>query len=268
MANFRLLIAALIMSPLALTKYHNEFKLISPIDWLLIFIAGSFLAIHFSLWFHSLSLTSVTSSVIIVSLQPVFLLVLTALFFRDRLSPGTMISMVIVLIGLIVVLGTDANTNAQHFRGDLFALVGTLFITLYSIIGLRVRKRTSFVPFTFLIYTFGSVSLLLFNAFTVTPAIHYPNYYWILLIALAVVPTFLGHMMFNWSLKWVSASTISFGNACVPVVATVLAFIILKQTISISHWLGGAIAVFGLFLFVVSTSRKIKVTISERAPKD
>src|SRR5699024_4351034 len=268
MANIRLLIAALIMSPLVITKYRRELKRINMTDWTFIFIAGLCLAIHFSFWFHSLSLTSVTTSVIIISLQPVLLLVLTAMFFRERLSPGTMISMVIILIGMIVILGTDAKTNEAHLYGNIFAIGATIVIALYSLIGMQVRKRISFITYTFLVYAFGSLSLIFYNVSTSSVSVQYPIHYLVILIALAVVPTFLGHMLFNWSLKWVSASTIAFGNACVPVVATALAYFILDEVVSISHWLGGAIAVFGLFLFVVSTSRKIQVTISEKTPNN
>src|SRR5690625_2173194 len=84
------------------------------------------------------------------------------------------------------------------------------------------------------------------------------------LFALAIIPTFFGHSLLNWALKWVSTSTISMAIVFEPIGASILAYIILKEHVTWSQWLGGTIVIFGLFLFIVSTTRKPKVTISKR----
>src|SRR5690625_5043312 len=71
-ANYRLLFAVIIMTPLILMKYRHEFRLIRKRDWILSAGAGLFLALHFILWFESLAYTSVASSVVLVTLQPIF----------------------------------------------------------------------------------------------------------------------------------------------------------------------------------------------------
>ena len=61
-ANYRLLIAVLLMAPLIIFKYRNEFKHISKRDWYFSIAAGIFLALHFILWFESLNHTSHSST--------------------------------------------------------------------------------------------------------------------------------------------------------------------------------------------------------------
>ncbi len=83
-ANYRLLLAVLIMSPYVLIKHRSDLAAISRKDWLLAALAGVFLAFHFIFWFESLNYTSVASSVVLVTLQPIFAFLGTFLFFQER----------------------------------------------------------------------------------------------------------------------------------------------------------------------------------------
>ena len=60
------------MLPLFLMKYRKEVLTLSKKDWIFSAIAGVFLAFHFILWFESLNYTSVASSTVLVTLQPIF----------------------------------------------------------------------------------------------------------------------------------------------------------------------------------------------------
>src|SRR5699024_10253390 len=85
-AIYRLLFAAVLMLPYVMLKRRNEFQLIHGKDWLLSILAGIFLAFHFILWFESLNYTSVASSVVLVTLQPIFAFLGTFFFFHERFS--------------------------------------------------------------------------------------------------------------------------------------------------------------------------------------
>src|SRR5699024_3280892 len=97
-ANYRLLLAVLIMTLYVLLKYRNELKAIKKKDWLLTTLAGVFLAFHFILWFESLNFTSVASSVVLVTLQPIFAFLGTYFIFCECFSFCAVISMIIALL--------------------------------------------------------------------------------------------------------------------------------------------------------------------------
>jgi drug/metabolite transporter (DMT)-like permease len=63
-------------------KSLGKVKGMSKKDWVLSIIAGVFLAFHFILWFESLNHTSVASSVVLVTLQPLFAFIGTYFFRR------------------------------------------------------------------------------------------------------------------------------------------------------------------------------------------
>lgn len=266
-ANYRLLFAVILMTPYVLIKHRHEFRFIQKKDWILSSLAGIFLAIHFILWFESLNYTSVASSVVLVTLQPIFAFLGTYIFFKERFSPGAVISVAIAIIGSIIISWGDFQISGIALFGDILALLGAIMVTAYFLMGQQLRKRLSLMTYTFVVYGISSLTLILYNLISQNAFFGYAADTWLYFLALAIIPTFFGHTLFNWALKWLSTSTISMGIVFEPIGASILAYFILGETVTWAQWLGGSIVLFGLFLFIMSTTRKPKVTISETHKK-
>lgn len=263
-AFYRLLIAVIFMAPIVLVKYRHEFKGISKRNWLLSISAGVFLAIHFILWFKSLNLTSVASSVVFVSLQPLFTFIGTYFLFGERFSYGSVISMIIALFGSIIIGWGDWQISDVVFFGDILAILGAVAITGYLLIGQSARKTLSLMTYSFIVYGVASITLFFYNIVLQHSFVGYSSVSWWAFIGLAIIPTFFGHSIFNWCLRWLSAATVSMAGLLEPVGASLLAYLFLNEAITWSQLLGGTIVIFGLYLFIVSTSKKTGVTISRK----
>lgn len=266
-ANYRLLFAVIPMTPFILIRYRHEFKLIQYKDWITMAFSGIFLALYFVFWFESLSYTSVASSVVLLALQPAFSFIATYFFFKDRFSFGTIVSLVIALFGTFIIMSGDFGLSKDALYGDVLAVLGAIFLTIYFLLGQRLRKRVSFMTYTFTAYSASTIALFIYNIARQQSFTGYMPQQWLVFLALALIPTFLGHLLFNWALKWTNSSTVSFGSILVPIVATFLAYLFLNEQVTASQLLGGTIVLFGLFLFSVSTNRKRYVTISTDIPK-
>jgi len=261
-AFYRLAFAALLMLPTILIRYRHELKMISRRDWILTAVSGTFLALHFIVWFESLNYTSVASSVVLVTLQPIFAFIGTYFFFGERFSVAAVISMFITLIGSIIIGWGDFQISGLALFGDALALLGAITVTAYFLLGQRLRRSMSLIAYTFIVYGISALVLLVYNLILNNDFVGYTLDHWGWFLALAIIPTFFGHTLFNWALKWLSTSTISMAIVFEPIGATALAYLILDEIVTPTQWLGGTIVIFGLFLFVVSTTRKKQVTIS------
>ena len=248
-AFYRLFLAVLMMSPIIFVKYKQEFRSITKRDWTLATISGVFLALHFILWFESLNYTSVASSVV----------------FGERFSVAAIISMLITLFGSFIIGWGDLQISGLALLGDILALLGAVTVTGYFLLGQQLRRNLSLMTYTFIVYGISSLTMLIYNIVIGNNLFHYSANHWLLFLALAIIPTFLGHTLFNWALKWLSTSTISMAIVFEPIGATFLAYFILGEVVTSSQWLGGSIVIFGLFLFIMSTTKKAHVTISHRA---
>jgi drug/metabolite transporter (DMT)-like permease len=256
-AFYRLFFSTVIMLPFFLIKYMHQLKLISKRDWFYSLVAGVFLAFHFILWFESLNYTSVTSSTVLVTLQPLFAFLGTYLFFKEKIRLSAMASGLLGISGSVIIAWGDLQISGMALYGDFLALVACAMVTAYLLVGQNIRKRLSLITYTFIVYGISTITLFIYVILLDYPLSSYPSNDWIVFLLLAIVPTLLGHTMFNWSLQWVSTSTISIAILFEPVGAAILAYFILGEHILLTQVFGGIIIILGISLYLVN-ERKVK----------
>ncbi len=264
-AFYRLFFSVLFLLPVFLLKYVGELKKIKRRDWLFSFFAGVFLAFHFILWFESLNYTSVASSTVLVTLQPLFAFIGTYLFFQERLSNKAIVSGVMAILGSVVISWGDFRISGMALFGDILALVACALVTAYLLFGQDVRKRLSLVTYTFIVYGFSSITLLLYVLFRGDPLTGYPTSDWVWFILLAIFPTLLGHSLFNWAVRYISTNVISMSILFEPIGAAILAYFILNEMVTWTQFLGGLLVMLsvGYFLRENRKANQTKVLVPE-----
>ncbi|PLT34085.1 DMT family transporter [Bacillus sp. V5-8f] len=254
-AFYRLLFSVFLMLPFLSKRHISELLKLGKKDLVFSIFAGVFLAFHFILWFESLDYTSVASSTVLVTLQPLFAFVGAFLFFKDRVTIPAVLSGVVAIAGSVVISWGDLQISGLALWGDILALLACALITGYLLIGQSVRKRISSVTYTFVVYAASTLTLLLYVIFTGESLAPYPAADWIYFIMLAIFPNLLGHSLFNWSLKWLSTTTISMAILMEPIGASILAYLLLGEKITWTQGLGGFIIITGLVLYLKSKKK-------------
>ncbi|MFJ8515921.1 DMT family transporter [Lysinibacillus xylanilyticus] len=257
-AFYRMLFSVLIMAPLFFWKYTNEIKELRIRDWLFSSVAGIFLAFHFILWFESLNYTSVASSTVLVTLQPLFAFVGTYFFFKENITLKTIFAGVIAIVGSILISWGDFKLSGTAFYGDILALVACALVTAYFLFGQDVRKRLSLVTYTMVVYAVSTITLFIYVLIKGESFGPYPTMDWIWFILLAIVPNLLGHTLFNWSIKYVSTNVVSIAILFEPIGAAILALLIFKEYLIATQIIGGFIVIVGILLFVVDEKKIFK----------
>jgi len=255
---YRLAFAILIMLPLVLRNYRDSFRQIKKSDWGFGSLAGISLAFHFILWFESLNYTSVASSVVLVTLQPLFAFIGTYLFFKEKLTLLAIAGGVTAVAGSIVISWGDFRISGMALWGDLLALTACAMVTGYLLFGQNIRKRLDLIPYTFIVYGIAALTLILYNILLRYPFFTYPSSDWGYFLLLAIFPTLLGHSLLNWAVKWVSVNVISMSILFEPIGASILAYFILGEKLHTMQWIGGGIIITGLYLFIRSYTYKRK----------
>lgn len=264
-AFYRLFFSVLFMLPIFLIKYVHELRLITRRDWIFSIIAGVFLAFHFILWFESLNYTSVASSTVLVTLQPLFAFVGTYFFFKEKFSWKAIVSGLIAVFGSFVISWGDFKISGSALFGDVLALIACVFVTAYLLFGQTVRKRLSLVTYTFVVYSISTITLFFYVIIKQEPLAPYGTNEWVYFILLALFPTLMGHTIFNWSLKWLSTSTISMAILFEPVGAAALAYYLLQESVSWTQLIGGGVIIIGLSLFLLD-ERGLKTREVKKKP--
>jgi len=253
-ATYRLLFTFLALAPFTLMK-KGALAGLDRRQVALSALSGLFLALHFVTWFISLGYTSVASSTVLVTLQPVFVVVGSLLFFGERIPRLAAVGGGLALAGGLIIGAADFQVGPRALVGDLLALVAAVMVSGYLLIGRRLRKDTPLEGYTFV--TYGTSSLFLVGATLVTrtPFGGYPTRDWVLFLTLALVCTVMGHTVFNWALKYVQASVVSVSILGEPLGAILWAAVFLGEPPTLRQAAGGAVIFGGLYLFTRVTAR-------------
>jgi len=261
-AFYRLFFAVVIMTPFFLRRLH-ELTRISWRDWLFSICSGVLLAFHFILWFESLDYTSVASSVVLVTLQPLFAFVGGALFFRERLTIGAIGSALLAIVGSILISWGDFRASGEALYGDVLALLACAMVTAYWLFGQELRQRLSLMTYTYIVYGISAATLYVYAVASRFSLTTYQPTDWLCFLALALIPTLFGHSVMNWAVKWVSASTVSMAILFEPIGASALAYWLFDEQLRLFQWVGGIFILTGIGLYLWEKNEKGPLTIQE-----
>src|SRR5262245_56240226 len=89
-AAVRLGLAALLLTPLVLLRAPSELRALRRREWMLAVFSGTALAVHFWAWIASLAYTSVASSTVLVTTNPLWVALASVLIFGERVGRRTL----------------------------------------------------------------------------------------------------------------------------------------------------------------------------------
>ena len=249
-AAYRLLLATLFLLPVTLLRHRRELCGLNFPEWGLLLASGFFLAVHFGTWVTSLEYTSVASSVALVSTSPLWVALFARVVWREAMTHSIVVGLGLALAGSFIISLAEAQTaiSTQPFLGNTLALVGALAVSGYWLIGRRLRRRLSLIPYVTMVYGIAALILLAAAFLSRQPLIGFSpaTYGWFLLLAL--FPQLLGHSAFNWALAHLPAAYIAIATLGEPIGAAILAFLFLSETPSLLKLIAAALILSGILL--------------------
>ena len=257
-AASRLLIASLALTPIALRRYWTHLVGLRRIDLLLMTISGVCLAIHFTAWVSSLQYTTVLVSVVIVSTGPIWVAILEVVFLRIRLSGLVVAGLLVALFGGALIgiplNGVDSlealisTTDQSTVTGGLLAWLGALSVSVYMLIGRKLRARMPVVPYVWLVYSIASIFMLAVIVTTSTPVLGFSLAGYLVLLAMGLVPQLIGHSSLNYLLEHFPAALVSMFSQLEPIGSAILALLLFRELPPDQQIIGSLIIVVGVVL--------------------
>lgn len=255
-AAWRLIFASLVLLPYAWATHRNEIQSLSRRELGLLIASGVFLGLHFAAWIASLGYTSVASSVVLVSMGPLFVGLGSWIFLQERPTIQLTLGILISAVGSIVISWGDFGQGRDQLLGDLLALGGAVMVAGYLMIGRRVRARRSLTAYIALVYGVAMLTLVVIVLVGRQPMLGFslPAYGWML--ALGLLPQLVGHSTLNWALRHLSATYVSIVTLAEPLGSGILAYIILSETVSWPTAAGGVLTLTGIYIASRSEMRR------------
>lgn len=231
-AVWRTLIASLLLAPAALWRARAEMRAFTRRDVLLITGSGVLLGLHFIGWIESLYYTSVASASVLVTTPPIFLAILGYVVLRERLRRPVVLAIVLAVLGSFLIAYGDAvgeQVAPAPLLGNTLALLATVVVSGYLLIGRVVRRKTSWLAYVFPLYSVTALTTLAAAWALDLPLLGYDAAFFGYCALMAVGPQILGHGTFNYALAYFPAALVSMLALLEPVGASVLAYLIFDE---------------------------------------
>src|SRR3989454_1339846 len=167
----------------------------------LMLLAGVLLAVHFWTWIASLRFTTVASSVVLVSLKPIFAWGIAALWLGGHPAPTERWGIALAVAGATLIGLADARPSLGALGGDALARAGALTGAGYYVIGRRVRRTVGIWSYASAVYAVAALLLGCSAALRGAPLTGFGGRDWTVFGAMAAGPMLLGHTGMNYALK-------------------------------------------------------------------
>lgn len=256
---YRLYISVIIMLPFVPWKTLRSSEM-NIKDWSTVFLAGLFLGLYFLCWMESLVYTSVASSMVILSLQPLFVMIGSYFVFRERANVLTILCLIAALIGSVIIAWGDIGVSREALIGDGLSLLGTILVSAYMLAGQKVSRKIDANLYSVIVFFIGGSVMLVYSLLNRITLIEYDASDWTYFLMLAIIPTIFGQYIFNLLLKSIGATTVSVGIIGEPVLAIILAYLFLGETISMFQFIGGLMTLLGMGMYFWLQSLNYSVT--------
>ena len=245
-AAWRLIITALIIIPVGMVMLRGRLWEVVKKHGGILGIGGFLLGAHFIFWIASLNYTSVASSVVIVCTNPIWVGLASHFVLKERPERNEVIGIVLAVVGAMIIGWGDFSVSHRALLGDVLALFGAFLASGYILLGRKVRMDLKLLEYITPVYTTAALVVVPITLVLGLPLGGYSGSVYLLFAALAIIPQLIGHTSFNWALKYVTATVVAISILGEPVIATVLAYFILHESVSGIVVMGGVITLIGI----------------------
>lgn len=206
---------------------------------------------------YNIAITELTVSLaaVLLSMSPVFVLILASIFFRERITLNKVIWMIVAIIGCVFVSGVITNsepTMTFSMKGILAGIMSALFFALYSVFSKSAMEK-GYHSFTITFYSMlvTGVAIILFTDFNkiISFVIEAPVGNSIFLIVHALVCCVLPYIVYTKALNYIDAGRVSIMAASTePTAAMVFGLALFGEVPGITSVLGLVIVILAIVM--------------------
>jgi drug/metabolite transporter (DMT)-like permease len=253
LAFWRWTIVFLILLPCTYLSLKRNYKIIQKEYKKLFFLGAMGCGVCGAFPFLAGQTTTVANMGIIYTSSPIFIILISALFFKEKITLTKVIGLVACLIGVFAIIikgDLELLINLKFTIGDLWMLAAAIGWALYSIYlfywktELEIFQRFTLVAF------FGAVSLF---PFYIGEEIYFQrtvfnNEFYLWTIFAAVSPGIIAFTLYTLAQKQLGASLTGFTLYIFTVYAAIYGYILFDEQLENYHYLGTVLVFFGVYL--------------------
>lgn len=199
------------------------------------------------LWIFGLAHTSAFASSLFASLSPLLTLTIVAVMGTERVHTGRWLGAGTALIGVAVFEGVFAH-HITFAPGDALTLVAAMLFAIFNVVSAGLLNRYTPLGLVAVTMTIGTLILLpgAIPRLIHQPLTGLPGIDWIAFGFAVIFPILLTYPIWSWGLTVLGAGRASLFQFIVPLIAGVLAIVLLRNRIHPHQIVGAVICISGM----------------------
>ena len=253
LAFWRWLTVFLILFPFFYNEILKNKKYINKEFWKLFFLGSMGCGICGAFPFIAGMSTTMANMGIIYTSSPIFIIILSAMFFNDKINFSRIIGLVLCLIGVLAIISKgnlDLLINFKFTSGDLWMIGAAMGWAVYSIYLLNWKSKFSLMARFTLIAMFGTISLFPFyileEIFYFNTAFNSNFLFWVLFAAIS--PGIIAFTLYTRVQKYLGASLTGFTLYIFSIYSAIYGIILFDEALLNFHYFGAAFVFAGVYL--------------------
>lgn len=216
---------------LFLALYNRKLLVIHIKDvWMFLGTGICSIAFFSFCYFRAIELTSLSTAVILLYTSPIFVTVLSAILFRERITPLKIVALLLTFSGCLLITGVLQSSMNLTPVALLYGLGAGFGYSLYSIFGHFAVEK--YHPFTITLYTFlfsGIVTLPLANPVSLVKQLSLSPGAVLPIVLSSILCGVFPYIFYTLGLTYVEAGKAAIFASVEPVVATLVSIFYLKE---------------------------------------
>lgn len=212
----------------------------------MLLLAGIAFAFDLIVWNYALTITSVANATLFVNFAPVFVAVIGWVLFRQRLPFRTLAGMALAIMGGIILVWPNFNTEQSTLYGDCLSLLAALFYAVYLIAVQEARIYFSTFAIMTLTSTITGITALIMVFMLGEHLMPGTAANWQVLFGIALIIQVIGQSSIAYALASLPAAISSIILLMQPAISAIAAMFIFDEHLVLMQWAGMVVVLIGI----------------------
>ena len=245
---YRFIFASILLAIFMIIKkdsFYLKFKEIILLAFLGLLFGISAISLFNSFLYMDAGLAST-----VLFIYPIFVAIIMALFFKEKNSIITILSIIFAFLGVVLLYESD-GANVSNF-GIFLVIVSSLCYAIYIVI-INQYLKISALKVTFYSMLFCTITILIHSFFdsslNIMPLINFNMWFYTLFLAL--VPTIISLLFLIKAIQLIGSTSASILGALEPLTAVLIGVYVFNEKITFWLVIGIVFILFGVLLIVL-----------------
>lgn len=247
-AFYRMGVAAMLLVIPFLRQANSQAKPYPRRGVRLALLGGLLFALDLAFWTTGITISGAATPTLMANTAPLWVGLGSIVIFHERLNALFWFGLILAMFGALMVLGAEFTRGAALGLGTFLGLLAAIFYGAYYLVTQRGRDYLKTLSYFWIATFTAAMALLILNFILGNPITGYSLKTYLAFLGLGVIAQILGWLSINYAQGFLPASIVAPTLLGQPVVTAIFAFLLLGESFSVWHILGGIFVLVGVYI--------------------